>query len=502
MKQDGHSERVLVWTARPRDTQLTVRLLEKGNLVAERCNSVADLESGMEAGAGCAVIAEEVLTAAARESLVRRLEAQPPWSDFPFVLFSAERSGGVEGLGNVTRLDRPVRVATLLSAVRAALRARRRQYQAEEAIRRRDQFLAMLGHELRNPLAPIATAVKLMGLRGDERSKREREVIERQVAHLSRLVDDLLDVSRIAQGKIELSRRPVDIAEIAAKAVEMVSHLLENKSQELQIDVPRDELFVDGDAVRLAQVLGNLLTNAARYTPERGHVRLSAAREGEQIVVRVKDDGMGIAPEFLPHIFDLFVQGPRTIDRREGGLGLGLALVKNLVALHGGSVRAQSGGPGLGSEFAVRLPSLHFAQRPSPAPHGESRRPARARRVLVVDDNADAAETLAQALLTMGHEVEIAHDGPEGLAIQKRFQAEIGVLDLGLPLMDGYELAARMRQITSGPLRLIALTGYGQDRDRERTAEAGFDAHVVKPVELDELNELISELPAGGETRG
>jgi signal transduction histidine kinase len=373
---------------------------------------------------------------------------------------------------------------------------------AQLADRRKDEFLAMLGHELRNPLAPIATAVKLMELRGDERSRREREVIERQVAHLSRLVDDLLDVSRIAQGKIELSRQPLDVAEIATKAVEMVSPLFEAKSQELAIEVPRGDLFVDGDPVRLGQVLGNLLTNAARYTPDRGHVRLAAGREGDFIELRVEDDGMGISREFLPRIFDLFVQGPRAIDRREGGLGLGLAVVKNLVALHGGNVTAHSDGPGRGSKFVVRLPMLHLALRHPH--HPQEPRPlatVRARRVLVVDDNVDAAETLAEALLAMGHEVKVAHDGPEALGIQAGFQAEIGVLDLGLPVMDGYELAARMRQNGGGRLRLIALTGYGQDQDRARTAEAGFDAHLVKPVELDELNDLISGLPAGEAAR-
>jgi CheY-like chemotaxis protein len=237
------------------------------------------------------------------------------------------------------------------------------------------------------------------------------------------------------------------------------------------------------------------MTNAARYTPDRGHVHLSAAREGDQVVLRVRDDGIGIAPEFLPRIFDLFVQGPRAMDRREGGLGLGLAVVKNLVSLHGGSVGAHSAGPGCGSEFTVRLPALHLSVRSSPPPQEHPRRPALGRRVLVVDDNVDAAETLAEALLAMGHEVEIAHDGPEALAIQQRFQADIGVLDIGLPLMDGYELAARMREIAGQTLRLIALTGYGQDRDRERTTQAGFDAHLVKPVEFDQLSDLISDLP-------
>jgi signal transduction histidine kinase len=366
--------------------------------------------------------------------------------------------------------------------------------QAQQADRRKDEFLAMLGHELRNPLAPIATAVKLMALRGDERSLRERQVIERQVAHLSRLVDDLLDVSRIAQGKIHLSTQLLDIAEIAAKAVEMASPLFEHKAHQLDIAVPRGALFVDGDPVRLAQVIGNLLTNAARYTQPRGNVRLSAAREGDDVVIRVQDDGIGIVPDMLPRIFDLFVQGPQAIDRREGGLGLGLAVVKNLVTLHGGSVSAHSRGSDCGSEFAVRLPLLRDSQLGARSTPQKTRVTGRRRRILVVDDNVDAASLLAETLLTMGHEVAVAHDGAGALQMQGSFQAEIGVLDLGLPVMDGYELAVKLRHATPKQLRLIALSGYGQDQDRERSAQAGFDAHLVKPVDIDHLDEVIAKL--------
>jgi CheY-like chemotaxis protein len=332
-----------------------------------------------------------------------------------------------------------------------------------------------------------------MALRGDERTHREREVIERQVAHLSRLVDDLLDVSRIAQGKIQLSSQLLDIAEVAAKAVEMASPLFELKAHQLDIAVPRGVLYVNGDPVRLAQVIGNLLTNAARYTPARGNIRLSAAREGEDAVVSIQDDGIGILPEMLPRIFDLFVQGPRAIDRREGGLGLGLAVAKNLVALHGGSISAQSRGADCGSEFAVRLPLLRDSQPALPPPQS-ARVAGRRRRILVVDDNVDAATVLVETLVMMGHEVAVAHDGAGALEVQGSFAADIGVLDLGLPVMDGYELAVKLRRATPKPLRLIALTGYGQEQDRERSTQAGFDAHLVKPVEIDYLDEVIAKL--------
>ena len=366
-------------------------------------------------------------------------------------------------------------------------------HEQREARRRIDEFLAMLGHELRNPLAPILTAVKLMELRGDDRSKREREVIDRQVRHLSRLVDDLLDVSRIAQGKIDLGWQSVDVAEVAASAVETASPLFETKSHQVSIRVPPGKLFVKGDPVRLAQVISNLLTNAAKYTPARGHIELTAGQENDQIVIRVKDDGIGIARDFLPKVFDLFVQSRRALDRAEGGLGLGLTLVKNLVTLHGGQVTAHSDGADRGSEFVVRLPALEpRAQEPRGAGRAEQVDPIPSgKRVLIVDDNVDAAELLADALSVLGHQVAVAHDGPQALTLQATFCADVGVLDLGLPVMDGFELAARLRQASASPLRLIALTGYGQDSDRERTQNAGFDAHLVKPVEVDELGKLI-----------
>ena len=297
------------------------------------------------------------------------------------------------------------------------------------------------GHELRNPLAPISTAIQLLKLKGDSRSQRERDVIERQVSHLNTLVDDLLDVSRVARGLISLSRARIEVSEILSKAIEMASPLLEQRSQQLVVTAPKIGLSVDADPLRMAQVVSNLLTNAAKYTPPGGHVWLSADLESGQAVIRVRDDGEGIGPDLLPHVFDLFVQGPRTIERSEGGLGLGLALVKNLVALHGGTVAAMSEGVGRGSEFVVRVPALPAAARPAAPPSPTIEIAGRAgKRILVVDDNEDARELLGEMLRTMGHDVELASDGPSALDKLKIFRADVAILDLGLPVMDGFEL--------------------------------------------------------------
>lgn len=371
---------------------------------------------------------------------------------------------------------------------------------AEAANRAKDEFLAMLGHELRNPLAPIVTALHLMKLRGDSSFERERTVIERQVTHLTRLVDDLLDVSRIARGKVELKRAEIDAIDVVTRAVEVASPLLEERKHVLVLDVPRS-LVLHGDAVRLVQVVSNLLTNAGKYTAPGGHITVSGSAEGDDVVLRVRDDGIGMTHDMLPRIFDLFTQGAQSIDRARGGLGLGLTIARNLVELHGGRVHAFSEGPGKGSELVVRLPGAR-AGRPSAAEPAEGGRPPlagrqrRRLRVLVVDDNADAAEMLAGALDVDGCEVHVAHDGPEALALCHGEAFDAALLDLGLPVMDGYELADRLRALRQfRRARLVAVTGYGQDSDRRRTEAAGFHHHLVKPVDLETLRAIMASLP-------
>ncbi|HUJ60971.1 MAG TPA: PAS domain S-box protein [Kofleriaceae bacterium] len=370
---------------------------------------------------------------------------------------------------------------------------RARRLAAEHANRAKDEFLAMLGHELRNPLAPISTALQLMRLRGGEPSK-EQQVIERQVDHLMRLVDDLLDVSRIVRGKVQLKRRRLDLREIIAKAIEIASPVLEQKQHHLEVARMPGALAIDGDEARLVQVFSNLLVNAAKYTDTGGHISISARTLDHAMAVEVRDDGIGIEPALLPRVFDLFVQGYQGVERSRGGLGLGLTLVHTLVEMHGGTVTAYSAGPGEGSTFSVNLPlaaALDADERPAAV-----RAPAIAReprRVLVVDDNADALELLAEALAAAGHDVRTALDPAAALEIARDFRPEIAIVDIGLPVMDGYELASRLRsELGDATLAVIALTGYGQESDRARSADAGFLAHFVKPVDVQRLSEAIA----------
>jgi signal transduction histidine kinase/CheY-like chemotaxis protein len=360
-----------------------------------------------------------------------------------------------------------------------------------EAAKRKDEFLAMLGHELRNPLAPILTAVELLG--AHPRAAREREIIERHTRHLSRLVDDLLDISRLERGHIELRQEPLALSVVLDRAVELASQLIQRNDHELVVKLAPDVL-VQGDPVRLAQVFGNLLTNAAKFTPAGGRIELSTVPCNGQVRVMVRDNGRGIACHELERIFEPFVQLYRITDAARGGLGLGLAIVKTLVERHEGSIVAESQGPGTGATFTVELPiAMAATGAPPGAPSTPERAPAdegapRSRfRVLIVDDNFDVAELLAEALGIEGFDTASAHDGQSALERWREFAPHAGVLDVGLPDMDGYELARRLRAEHGTSPTLIAATGYGQPSDRERAAAAGFDCHLVKPVSVQDL---------------
>jgi signal transduction histidine kinase len=370
-----------------------------------------------------------------------------------------------------------------------------------EADRRKSELLAMLAHELRNPLAPIRNAVEILRRSGgdEQKVKPATEMMQRQVGQMVRLVDDLLDISRISQGKIELRREPVELASAIHRAVEAVRPLCESMDQELTVTLPPEPTYLNADPTRLAQVVGNLLNNASRFTEKGGRIRLTVEREGEQALIRVQDTGIGIAAEQLPRIFEMFMQVDTSLERSRGGLGLGLALVKKLVEMHDGAVEARSAGVGQGSEFIVRLPSLSGSLPPLPQePSGIKPVATTPRRILVVDDNQDSADSLAMLLKLNGHEVHIAHDGFEAVEVATTFQPHVILLDIGLPGLNGYEAARRIReQQRHKAIKLVALTGWGQEEDRRRSEEAGFDAHMVKPVDLAVLTKLLAESGAG-----
>jgi len=400
-----------------------------------------------------------------------------------------ERGGIVKWFGTCTDIEEQKRAQEIL---------RLSEERILQESRRKDELLAMLGHELRNPLAPVLNAVQLLRARGGH--AHEVEIIERQTLQMARLVDDLLDVSRINTGRVQLRKEPHVLARSIERAVEATMPLIEERKHQLVVDVD-ERLAVDADPVRLAQVLTNLLNNAAKYMERGGTIAVRAIRDRDQVVVSVTDRGVGIPADELPHVFDLFVQGQRSLDRAQGGLGIGLTLVRTLVEMHGGTITARSDGPGCGSEFVVRLPAhdlpLHHKIAEPVEPPA-----ATGARILVVDDNADIVDVLTSYLTWKGYEVHAAHDGASALETAQRIIPAVVLLDIGLPGMNGYEVARRLRADTRlASARLIALTGYGQDRDRERAIAAGFHHHLTKPVDLEKLLALIASCRGSAPSR-
>jgi signal transduction histidine kinase len=498
--------------------------LAEAGVSVEPCADFDTLADGIVAGAGAALVAEDSLTPDSVPTLKDVLGNLPAWSDVPLLVLDS----GAKGLGSflagelscVTLVDRPVRPASLVTAVMAALRHRRRQYElrdllldAERARRQRDEFLAMLGHELRNPLGAISAAAQVLNRVGSPapEAAEMREMIERQAAHLTRLVDDLLDVSRVHSGRIALQRERADLNEIARQCLQACEPMVVAQRHRVSFTPAPGPLPVDVDAVRIEQVINNLLTNAIKYTPAGGEIWLSLARDagagpggGDVAVVRVRDTGIGIEPDMLESVFEMFTQGERPLDRAQGGVGLGLTLVRRLVQMHGGTVSATSGGSGRGSTFEVRLPALAASDAPGaahpaaqpPAVHPTAHHP---RHVLIVEDGPDARKALGRLLELWGHRVELAEDGTRGVERAIASRPEVALIDIGLPGLNGYEVAKRVRQVLGNRIRLIALTGYGQPDDQERTRAAGFDQHLVKPVNPKLLSRMLQEdaAPAG-----
>lgn len=391
----------------------------------------------------------------------------------------------------------PLSDLSAMSVIVTDLTGQKRYQDLQDIDRRKDEFLAMLAHELRNPLAPIANAVQMLCLTNGDADSELRwtcELIDRQVQQMTSIVDDLLDVSRITRGKITLHMQPVAVSAIVNRAVETSRPLIESCGHSLQITLPSETLRVEGDEARLAQCVTNLLNNAAKYTDTGGLISLNVEREGSDAMVKVRDTGVGLSAEMLSSVFDLFMQVDRSLDRSQGGLGIGLTLVRSLVEMHGGSVSASSGGPGQGSEFVVRLPLL-AAPAPALAAAVPDTAGSVSRRVLIVDDNKDAAKTLAMLMKLAGHETHTCFDGPSALEAAHSFRPEVVLLDIGLPGMNGYVVAEHLRQDSGvSDAVLIALTGYGAEEDRRRSQEAGFDHHFVKPVSYPQLKSLLDSL--------
>ena len=499
---------MLVLAPTGRDAALARAVLAEAGLVAVACPDVLALCVEIHRGAGAVVLAEEGLDAASLERLTFELDRQPPWSDLPLLVFPAQvaREGSAlhEALAasrNVTLLQRPVSVPSLVTAVKAALRARRRQYELrdvlgrlEQDVSQRDRFLAMLGHELRNPLGAIRNALYALDATrreagAGERQQRSLEIIRRQAGLLTRLVDDLLDVSRVTTGKIVLQRIPVDLRDLALRCVQAVEGVAARQGVAVRFEADSEPMVVGGDAARLEQVLMNLIGNAIKYTPAGGCVDVEVRRRAAHTFLYVRDTGVGLSPEVLPRVFELFVQAEHTLERAQGGMGIGLTLVRSLVELHGGTVAAASEGTGCGSTFTVRLPLLAVpAAAPAPAPAA----PDEPLHILVIEDSADNRESLVLLLQQLGHQVETAEDGQIGLARLSQLRPQVALIDIGLPRLDGYELARQARERVGRQSFLVALTGYGQPEDQRRAYQAGFDAHLTKPLRLEGLNEVLT----------
>jgi PAS domain S-box-containing protein len=432
------------------------------------------------------------------------VESGKPWEE----LAIARRVGRTEDEGWRVRKDGTRFWArTVLSALHDAqghlrgfakvtqdLTTRRHAQDLAQATRNMSEFIAVLAHELRNPLAPIRNAVHLMAQTpADEPAQKTlRELVDRQSRHLARIVDDILDIARITRGSLAVERAHLDMVEAARRAIEMAAPLIEACQHALEVELPEQPIPVRGDLHRLMQVLGNLLNNAARYTPRGGRISLTAARERGHAVVKVRDNGVGLDPALSAKIFDMFVQGRSSLERVAGGLGVGLALARKIAELHGGALEAHSEGRGRGAEFVLRIP-LDEAAAPEQASAQDAAKPSAARRILVVDDNVDAATMLELLLRSLGHETRAVYDGASALKAAAEFHPDVVLLDIGMPDLDGYEVARRLRAMKDAPRRIVAVTGWGQPADRQRSQEAGFDRHLVKPVEANELVRILDE---------
>jgi signal transduction histidine kinase/CheY-like chemotaxis protein len=500
--------RVLVLSPLRRDLALTTDVLARAGFQSEGfADTGALMDALAQGGAGMLLVAAEALSARDTVSrLMHLLDNQPAWSDLPVSIITQSRVADpqelialreLEHLHSVTFLDRPVRIAALVSIARAALQARGRQYQvhalltaAEDDVRQRDEFLAMLSHELRNPLSAISNAVNVMHLQPDRCAVAVR-MLERQVGHLTRMVDDLLDVARITSGKVELQKAWINLNQVLSDAVESMAAYIGEQDHRLDVVDSPKALYVEGDAARLIQIVANLLHNAAKYTRPGGQIRVRLETDGGFAVLRVQDSGIGLEPAQRERMFDLFVQGERALDRSQGGLGVGLTIVRRLVRMHGGDVTAASDGPDKGSEFCVRLPLMPDISTVGDAAGGGARM-NEACRVLVVDDNPEVADGLALLLEALGHEVRTLYRGRDALVQARDYRPHVVFLDLGMPDMDGFAVARALQTLPRrAEMTVVATTGYGDDETVVKSRFSGFDRHLLKPARLQALQEIL-----------
>lgn len=513
MTAPDRSEQILIVAPIGRDADLLCAQLRSAGLHCKSCKDLRELCTDIDHGVAAIIATEEAVPPDRMHELAQKLGEQPPWSEIPLILLTAapaldQKARSFDLLArrtNVTLVDRPVRIKSLISAARSAVRARQRQYdvrdlmrQLEDRIHERDRFLAVLGHELRNPLGAILLAAQMTDADG-RLDGEHAELIERQSRHLTRLVNDLLDLSRVAAGKIVLKKNVLDLRKVAAQSIEVVRPAAERQNITLEVRNCERPLLADADGVRIDQILANILTNAVKYTPEGGHVTLALRPEEGDAVMEVTDDGVGIAPDRIGHIFELFAQAENAIGRSQGGMGIGLSLVRNLVELHGGNVHAYSDGVGKGSRFTVRLPLAKEEQRTLPR---ESQQPAvevapapSGRSIVIVEDNKDVRDLLRLRLKKLGHVVLDAQDGEEGLRVVLEQRPDMALVDLGLPGMDGFEVARGVRKELGGEVVLVAVSGFGQPEDKRRALEAGFDEHITKPADVKDIESVLRRFP-------
>ncbi|HEX6276233.1 MAG TPA: ATP-binding protein [Polyangiaceae bacterium] len=545
MSVSEQERRVLVLMPSSRDAERTVDLLGEAGMASVVTAGMRELCGEIRRGAGALLLTEEMLLADSGKELELTLGRQEPWSLVPVLLVARDNAFeklqriALGGYPAVTLVEQPVRARTLIGALDVALRGRSYQYQVRDALRERerqsltlaaqdeklrsalstlsnqaaklrsadkskDEFLATLAHELRNPLAPITTGLSVLeGSSDPQRLEHTLRVMRRQVNHMVRLIDDLLDVSRITTGKLELKIERFTAQSAMDAAIEASMPGLTRGRHTLKTEISDDVLYLDADQTRIAQVVSNLLNNASKYTPSGGNVELSVRREGDEVVIRVRDDGMGIPPDRLEDIFQMFGQVNQALDRSHGGLGIGLALVRRLVEMHRGHVEAHSAGPGKGSTFTVRLPMVNLSAADSEATPERPNPETGAKRVLVVDDNEDAAELLGFMLEQEGFEAVIVKDGPAALETAGTLSPHVVILDIGLPGMNGYEVAMRLRQDERlSHVAIIALSGFGSPEDKRRALDAGFDLHLTKPVFAEDLRQALGTVRPAASSRG